>query len=691
MSGAKEAAEGRWPELLRDLAGLTDGQLKDEHGPCPLCGGKDRYRFDDKDGKGTYFCNQCGAGDGFALLMKKNGWTFREAAKAVERKLGLEADRAAGPNTASQGTNHPVFWQYTESFRVKRQDLPGGRKRVRPETFVDGRWVEKGPAKGTIRPLLYECRIAENPEATVLVVEGEKTCDAAQKLFPNGVVCTTWSGGAINSHLTSWQALSGRKVVLWPDNDNEGNKGMRKVASLLSALERPPVSIRYAKNPQDAPPKWDVADSGWTPEQAAAFVRANLTDQAPDIEEDQQSLPVAQAAPVKQQREETVPLKHELVKPKPHELLALLRAPNDLRFNVFTQQVERGEQVITGVERTYLEMAERGLQVDKQLAIDAIVHVAHENPYDPVRLYLEHVEAEVAPAYIDRLASTYLRPQDQGLPDPTLYDVMLRKTLIGAVRRCFEPGCKHDTATVLMGEQGCRKSSFWKALGGPFFSDALKDVGSKDDYQVMAKSWIMEWAELDSITGKRHAGQIKAFLSQAVDCYRVPYGKTAENFPRRGIIVGSTNRQTGFLVDETGNRRFWVIPTPKTEADPIDINGLELERDAIWAAAMKLYRQGEENFLSITDSLKVTKENDDYLIANPWTETIVNWLNLETTKGEIITTERILTSAVLKPVERQTRADQMAVSDILKGLGFTRRRLRENGERIWQWFPPQAS
>ena len=122
-----------------------------------------------------------------------------------------------------------------------------------------------------------------------------------------------------------------------------------------------------------------------------------------------------------------------------------------------------------------------------------------------------------------------------------------------------------------MGQQGARKSSFWKALGGNFFSDALRDIQSKDDLMVLHRSWIMEWAELDHITNKRHAGQVKAFLSQSTDMFRVPYGKATEAFPRRGIIVGSTNRDE-FLVDDTGNRRFWVIPVEATHSKPIDVD-----------------------------------------------------------------------------------------------------------------------
>ena len=90
------------------------------------------------------------------------------------------------------------------------------------------------------------------------------------------------------------------------------------------------------------------------------------------------------------------------------------------------------------------------------MAIDCLLKVAHENEYDPVKLYLDHCYNEIQPTYIDRLASTYLRPQDQNLKEPTIYDVMLNLTLINAVRRVYIPGCKHDSATVLQGSQGIK-------------------------------------------------------------------------------------------------------------------------------------------------------------------------------------------------------------------------------------------
>jgi predicted P-loop ATPase len=363
------------------------------------------------------------------------------------------------------------------------------------------------------------------------------------------------------------------------------------------------------------------------------------------------------------------------------ELLALLRSQADeIRYNVFTQQIEIKGKVIDGADRFYLKLAEMGYKVGKELAIDCLVQVANENLYNPVTEYLLHCEQHVEPAYIDGLATAYLRPGDDG---PSIYDEMLKRTLIGAVARAFDPGYKHDTACVIMGDQGAYKSSFWGCLGGPFYSDALGDISTKDDVMVLHRSWIMEWAELDHITNRKHAGQVKAFLSQAVDLLRVPYGKAVEAFPRRGIIVGTTNKTTGFLVDETGNRRFWVIPTTKTQVDQINTAMLLMERDAIWAAAVHAYRNGETNRLPLAMELAVQQENDAYMIESPWRSAILTYL-ADRRSVEVLTSEEILAKAIQKPMERQTKVDQMQVASILKELGWTKRR-ESSGKRRWYY------
>lgn len=86
------AARGHWKTLLPSL-GVDTHALNGKHGACPGCGGKDRFRFDDKDGNGTFVCSQGNgdtlAGDGFILLEHVHGWTRPESFQAVKAALGL--------------------------------------------------------------------------------------------------------------------------------------------------------------------------------------------------------------------------------------------------------------------------------------------------------------------------------------------------------------------------------------------------------------------------------------------------------------------------------------------------------------------------------------------------------------------------------------------------------------------------
>jgi putative DNA primase/helicase len=85
-----ERATGRWREILPQI-GVDSRFLRNKHGPCPLCGGKDRFRFDDRDGSGSYYCNQCGPGPGLLLIRKLRGWDHKTACNEVDKIIGGDA------------------------------------------------------------------------------------------------------------------------------------------------------------------------------------------------------------------------------------------------------------------------------------------------------------------------------------------------------------------------------------------------------------------------------------------------------------------------------------------------------------------------------------------------------------------------------------------------------------------------
>ncbi len=102
FAAVASAAQGRWGEILPSL-GVAPEYLRDRHGPCPGCGGRDRWRYDDRDGRGTWYCSGGGEpayGDGIDLLVHAHGWTRAEALRAVALALGLaDRDSSATPPT----------------------------------------------------------------------------------------------------------------------------------------------------------------------------------------------------------------------------------------------------------------------------------------------------------------------------------------------------------------------------------------------------------------------------------------------------------------------------------------------------------------------------------------------------------------------------------------------------------------
>jgi len=92
----KVRAQHKWRGILSQL-GLTPKELSGKHTTCPNCGGTDRFRFTDYKGGGEYFCSGCGAGGGLDLLMKKFGWSFRDAVLEVDRILGTGVEETFQP------------------------------------------------------------------------------------------------------------------------------------------------------------------------------------------------------------------------------------------------------------------------------------------------------------------------------------------------------------------------------------------------------------------------------------------------------------------------------------------------------------------------------------------------------------------------------------------------------------------
>ena len=130
---------------------------------------------------------------------------------------------------------------------------------------VGGKWKSGGPKKP--KPLYGLNRLAENPKGRVLVVEGEKSADAAQKLLGEEFVCVSWLGGCKQVKRADWAPLEGRSVYIWPDADAPGIEAANDVAKCLQDLA---AEINIVKPPKNVKKGWDLADAledGWDKEE----------------------------------------------------------------------------------------------------------------------------------------------------------------------------------------------------------------------------------------------------------------------------------------------------------------------------------------------------------------------------------------------------------------------------------------
>lgn len=242
----------------------------------------------------------------------------------------------------------------------------------------------------------------------------------------------------------------------------------------------------------------------------------------------------------------------------------------------------------------------------------------------PVQEYLDGLVWD-GESRMDEVFIRYL-----GAEDCRYTRAVTRAALIGAVARIRQPGCKHDHMLVLVGPQGCRKSTTLAKLGKDWFSDSLYTISGKDAFEQIQGVWIIEMGEM-AAARKSEVEQLKQFMSKRFDSYRAAYGRRVQDHPRQCAFFGSTN-DFEFLRDQTGARRFWPVEvddTGRTEADKLT----DEEVDQIWAEAVAAYDAGEHWYLSSDDEDLARAVQDRHTMTSDWTGLIEEWIERPVPEG----------------------------------------------------------
>ena len=194
-----EAAKGRWRGILAAL-GVPQAALSGRHGPCPLCGGKDRFRWDNKEGSGSYICAACGAGTGFQLAQRFVGGEFADVAGKIDALLGnIKHDPAQRPALSDDEKRAGLRRLYAESAPIRDGDLASvylaSRGFPGPTMPCDLRFAPRiYDGQGGLRPAMVAVvRDAEGKPAnlhrTFLAPDGMSKADCAEprKIMPGSI------------------------------------------------------------------------------------------------------------------------------------------------------------------------------------------------------------------------------------------------------------------------------------------------------------------------------------------------------------------------------------------------------------------------------------------------------------------------------------------------------------------------
>ncbi|MEN1969488.1 VapE domain-containing protein [Lentibacillus sp. N15] len=310
------------------------------------------------------------------------------------------------------------------------------------------------------------------------------------------------------------------------------------------------------------------------------------------------------------------------------EILRCDPALKEIGFNEFTQEVTVNKEPITDdfiakiryrIDSSYL------ITFTKDDVIDMLGLLARErNSYHPIKEIIEDR------AWDGQLRAETILIDYLGADDNDYTRSITRKWLAGAIARIYEPGIKMEIVPVLQGNQGIGKSTIAAKLGKGFFVDSLASLGnSKDDYQLLIGSWIVELSELSSV-GSTKVEKMKGFISAQFDKIRLPYGRVTQNYKRTCVFIGTTNT-TQFLNDLTGNRRFFPIPLKnKPTLDVFNLDDDTVQQ--IWAEAYQLYKNGEKLFLNENDEEVAELYRDAAMEENLFYQEIEDYLNMKVPK-----------------------------------------------------------
>lgn len=727
--------------------------------------------------------------------------TSPDLRREPERILERPPEGATRPKMKHPEFGLPVkFWVYRDATGplglVARYEPAGGGKQIVPWTWDSDRGAFRMRGFPKPRPLYGLDHLASRADAPVLIVEGEKACDAARELMPK-YVCVTWCGGTNAVGYANWAPLAGRDCTFMPDADVPGVATVPPLYALLAPIVR---RLRWI-DPDGMPEGHDAADllaEGWDTKRLLAWARPRLREKPPELEpvpRGTKALPgpavAPEASPVgdlsgdgPEERGESSTDENSDYS----EYDSVNRGTAESEENTVTEDAEKApkrgrprddvaQSKVISVQAQGLEISSIGsllarwqglgltqkrngdphhnmdnavrvLEQDSnwvgQIWLDTfhqkIMRASEKHPlgripwedndYVMLQLYLQRTvgitditlancklavravacrdQRNELTAWLDTLVwdgverLAYLCCDGFGTYQNEYTMAVSRCWLVSMIARAYEPGCKVDTVPILEGEQGAYKGTALQILGGYWYTENHANVTDKDFYQILQGRWLTEIAEMHSFR-KDVLEKVKGVISCRDDNYRAPYAELPTDHPRQGVMAGSTNRDD-WNADDTGARRFWPL-----QCMAVDTEWIRVNREQLFAEARALYmrvpiganaidRLGAGAAWWDVPKALAAAEQDARKATDPWLEIIRTHIYYERIRNHLgdddvleprsspldnFNGRYVLQEVIKMEPSKMTRAEEMKVAYILKGLGMAKR--SKAGVNVYYW------
>lgn len=304
---------------------------------------------------------------------------------------------------------------------------------------------------------------------------------------------------------------------------------------------------------------------------------------------------------------------------------------------------------------------------NERTIVHATNEIAHRNTYNPIKHYLTKCLELYRYNPVNQLD---LLLEAFGVADgyEKHADVFLSRWLHGCVARVFRDFQNHTL--IIQGLQGKGKSTFFKKLcsGIPrYYIDEQVNLYDKDHTLLLANKFIWTIDEFGSTLKSSDRNKVKAFLTKNSTEARAPYARHSMVLPRMCSHAATVNDKS-FLTDETGNRRYLVLPIESLDWETIN----EIKYDMLWGEIYSsMLEHGEAAYVLSKDDIALQAvTNSAAEVIDPLEELLQQWLEPADPSA------RVWNSDLYKKVSRepvvQLKWIHNKLPDLMQKLGYER-------------------